>query len=160
MEDAKCLQTDLFKSPGQNFLTIGTNSSTYNLNQFLNDTVYFWGKEKEEMKQNSPDCCLSFNQLIHDKANAVGCAVSQYAGKLDKESIDVLIICNFSHKNVEGKPSYEEGKIASKCPNGKDTNYGNLCKSVQTTTKVIKKKVKKKVTKSPRATTERLSQKG
>ena len=73
-------------------------------------------------------CCQGsghFTQLIQYRVVAIGCALATYTSKGWKTD---LMACNYSFGNLVSSPVYIAGTAASKCKNGKDTVYKNLCK--------------------------------
>lgn len=66
-----------------------------------------------------------FTQLVHDKADRVGCALSQYIKPGGWYT--TYYVCNYAETNVIGAEIYEDGPTASACKTGTNPNYPGLC---------------------------------
>lgn len=71
---------------------------------------------------------LHFTQLIWATANKIGCAASTYVTTSNGQDVNnVLLACNYNAGNVLNTPVYVAGTAASKCSNGKNSNFQGLC---------------------------------
>lgn len=103
----------------------------HNIASFINKAIESWWKEGEDATQDDIDTCCSdltkaqnFLLMIHEKANRVGCAISQYQGPRGKTT---YLVCNYSFSVIEETQIYESGEVGSKCVSGINENFDGLC---------------------------------
>jgi hypothetical protein len=131
MEHDGCIKTDAYPFAGQNL----AGSFKSNVNEALTEAVNMWINEYKNANQGDiKNCCGGskfmkighFTQVVRDKVVAIGCAASRYTEKGWKF---MLIACNYSYGNMVGTPVYVSGAAASRCPNGRDATFKNLCRT-------------------------------
>lgn len=137
MEHDGCIKTDAFPVAGQNLYWAGAKPNhDSDINKVLLNSVNSWYNEFKDANQNDINNCCGgskfmkighFTQVVRDKVVAIGCAASRYTDSNGWKS--TLIACNYSYGNMVGTPVYIGGNPASKCPKGRDSIYGNLCRS-------------------------------
>lgn len=136
MEHDACMKTDAYGVVGQNLYWAGATNHNSDANKDLSNAVNAWYNEYKYANQaDINNCCGGdkfmkighFTQVVRDSVVAIGCAASRYT---DPNGWKVtLVACNYSYGNMVGTPVYVSGSTASKCPNGRDSIFGNLCRS-------------------------------
>lgn len=117
---------------GQNlFFQAKTDIFEHNIATFIESAIDSWWNEKEDATQENIDSCCGepnkiphFLTMIHEKANRIGCAISQYQGPRGKTT---YIVCNYSFTIIENQQVYESGEAGSKCITGNHKKFSALC---------------------------------
>lgn len=92
-------------------------------NMLLTFTAQYWA-ESYTKGSNS-----KFADVYNDKAVAVGCALGTYDDRMGETL--TTFVCNFSDSKAVGEDLYVYGSTASGCKTGSDTQYTNLCSSME-----------------------------
>lgn len=120
------------KYSGQNlFFQAKTDIYEHNIAAFIEKAIETWWNEKEDATQENidnycgePNKIPHFLTIINEKANRIGCALSQYQGPRGKTT---YIVCNYSSTIIQNQRVYESGDAGSKCSTGKHDEFLALC---------------------------------
>lgn len=136
MQHDGCRATDAYPSAGQNLYWEGATNFDSDVNKVLLNAVNGWYNEVKDANQGDINNCCGgnkfpkighFTQVVRDKVVAIGCAASRFTDNNGWKS--TLIACNYSYGNMMGTPVYISGNTASQCRNGRDSVFGNLCRT-------------------------------
>jgi Cysteine-rich secretory protein family len=118
---------------GQNLnhiATYGAGAQFKDVSSFIEESIKIFYDEKQyATMSNINNCCGSssiphFLEMVLDKNNKVGCAISEFTGPQGKTS---YIACNYSYTIILGHTVYESGPPGSGCQTGTNPSYPNLC---------------------------------
>ncbi|XP_055610288.1 antigen 5 like allergen Cul n 1-like [Uranotaenia lowii] len=65
-----------------------------------------------------------FTQVVQDRADRIGCAVTHWT---DKPYNKLYLVCNYARVNVVGQPVYTPGDVGSQCTTGTNSEFPGLC---------------------------------
>ncbi|XP_005191013.1 antigen 5 like allergen Cul n 1-like [Musca domestica] len=134
MSHDKCRNTETFKYAGQN-LAWRSYWGKPNYSSLFGKSFDMWYNEVKDVKMDyikdfpkgysGPDIG-HFTVIMADRNIRVGCAAATYKDSGDKQIF--LVACNYATTNMVGNPIYANcSSPASKCENGKNSQYSNLC---------------------------------
>nr|ACH56844.1 salivary secreted antigen-5 related protein [Simulium vittatum] len=136
-----CRNTKKYRTAGQN-LAYGARSDKYKpLAQALKDMMRAFFNEykdanmtyiKAHQNHDKGKQIGHFTQLVSDRTNRVGCAISRYTEWSPQYQMDMktlLLACDYSFTNIWREPVYETGPTASGCKAGRHNVYEGLCKA-------------------------------
>jgi hypothetical protein len=123
------------KNSGQNlFFKAKTDVFERNIAAFIDNAIASWWNEREDASQDDIDACCGdgstphFLMMAHEKADRVGCAISQFQGPKGKTT---YLVCNYSYAIVSDQRVYDTGDTASKCVSGVSEEYESLCSEAE-----------------------------
>ncbi|CAG9810783.1 unnamed protein product [Chironomus riparius] len=133
-DEHDCHNTPEMKYSGQNlFFEAKTDTFERDISSFIDSAFQSWWDERTSASQDDINSCCGapgkiphFLMVVSDRANRVGCALSQYEGPYGKTT---YIACNYSFTIITGQAVYETGEPASKCQTGANAKYPALCSS-------------------------------
>ncbi|CAO1421979.1 unnamed protein product [Diamesa serratosioi] len=140
MKHDRCRNTDKFQTSGQNLAWQSTSDPISpaeirfavinGISKWFNENKYAEGKDIDSFNRLiglSGKQIGHFTLLAKDIITRVGCAVVKYMSDGDT---NVYLVCNYGNTNMQDEAVFVSGEPASKCTNGVNKRYKNLCASI------------------------------
>lgn len=127
----ECRNTEKFQYAGQNIELLQVSDYFNSPKEVIENSINFWYEEVIDANQSDLDAFQSnekkighFTQIVNDLSNEVGCGAVQFTENGWKTS---LFVCNYARTNLENRPIYTSGDVASGCISGINENFKALC---------------------------------
>ncbi|XP_314254.6 antigen 5 like allergen Cul n 1 [Anopheles gambiae] len=129
-----CHNTAKHRYSGQNLNHIMTTApSIDNIPQVIKDLISSWWDERFDVNSRMVKAMYDpgrhtmifhFAVMAADKANKIGCAISQWP---ENGNPYMYLVCNYSFTDIVGLPMYAQGEPCSGCTKGCNSAYEGLC---------------------------------
>ncbi|XP_041762912.1 antigen 5 like allergen Cul n 1-like [Anopheles merus] len=129
-----CHNTAKHRYSGQNLNHIMTTApSIDNIPQVIKDLISSWWDERLDVNSRMVKAMYDpgrhtmifhFAVMAADKANKIGCAISQWP---ENGNPYLYLVCNYSFTDIVGLPMYAQGEPCSGCTKGCNSAYEGLC---------------------------------